>query len=175
MTNRRNRTLKPAIPFIFLSDTLGEQVFSATGEFHTWDTVAIKTTDFHYTVDDDRVTINRQGSGFYEIAFEVSWKTAEILRQIWTDIYINGAELKNSHVHTYVTGSAGQPTYRDQHVIHYIVYLNYKDYIQIKSQSSGSNVTTDPKSSRLSVKFIPIHGWDNNAGGNVNFRGGVMR
>ena len=169
------RTVKPAIPFIFLSDTGGEQVFSAVGEFHTWDKEAFKTSDFHYNLDDNRVQINRQGGGFYEITFEVSWKTTEILRQIWTDIYKNGVKLANSHVHTYVTGSAGQPTYRDQHVIHNVIYLEYKDYIQIKSQSSGSNVTTDPASSRLMIKFIPVHGWDNSVGGKTNYRGRVMR
>lgn len=171
----RYRTPSPAIPSIFLSDTDGEQVFSATGEFHTWDTIRFITSDFHYTTDDERITINRQGGGYYEILFQVSWKTEEILREIWSDIYINGVELKNSHVHTYVTGAGGSPTYRDQHVIHYVIYLNYKDYIQIHSESSGSNVTTDPKSSRLSIKFIAAKGWNNSAGGKERFKGGVMR
>jgi hypothetical protein len=175
MTNRRNRTLTPAIPFIFLSDATGAQCFDATGGFHTWDTIAFKTSDFHYTVDDDRVQINRQGSGWYEITFEVSWYTEQILREIKTDLYINGTLAINSHIHTYVTGAGGQPTYRDQHVLHYIIYLTYKDYIQIKSTASASGVCTDPASSRLMVKFIPIHGWNNDAGGRVNFRGGVDR
>ena len=173
--NTRNRTLTPVIPSIFLTDTDGEQVFSTVGEFHTWDTVVLKTSDFHYIVDGNRVQINRQGGGFYEISFEVSWKTTQILRQIWTDLYANGAKLVNSHAHTYVTGASGQPTYRDQHIIHYIVYLNYGDYVQVKSQSSGSNVTTDPESSRLIIKFIPIQGWDNNSGGKESYRGGVLR
>lgn len=165
MVNNRIRTIAPAIPAIFLSDTAGEQVFSATGEFHTWDTIMFKTTDFHYTIDSDKIILNRVSSGLYEISFEVSWKTEEILRQIWTDLYINGIKVLNSHVHTYVTGAGGQPTYRDQHVLHYIIYLNSKDYIQIKSQSSGTNVKTDPQSSRIIVKQIAMKGWDNGAGG----------
>lgn len=174
--NTRNRTLTPAIPSIFLTDIDGEQVFNnAALQYHTWDTVVFKTSDFHYTIDDDKVQINRQGGGFYEITFEVSWKTVQTLRDIYTDIHINGAELINSHVHTFVAGASGQSTYRDQHVIHYIVYLNYGDYIQIVSRGGGTNVTTDPKSSRLMIKFIPIQGWDNNSGGKESYRGGVLR
>lgn len=173
--NQRNKTVTPAIPLIFLSDASGEQVFgSAADQFHTWDTVVLKTSDFHYTVDDDRIIINRRSAGFYEITFEVSWKTVETLRQIWTDVFVNGVNLTNSHTHTFVAGSGGQPTYRDQHVIHYIIYLNPGDYIQLASRGNSTNVTTDPKSSRLIIKFIPLKGWNNDTGGKVRSKGGFI-
>jgi hypothetical protein len=172
---KRNRAITPAIPFIFLSDTDGEQVFgNVANQFHTWDNIILKTSDFIYVADMDKIRINKGGSGFYDITFEVSWKTVQTLREIWTDLYVNGVEVKDSHIHTFVAGAGGQPTYRDQHVLHYPIYLEYGDYIQIASRSSNTNVTTDPKSSRLIIKLIPMEGWNNRSGGYRRTQKGVF-
>lgn len=168
----RYRTITPAIPYIFLSDADGEQVFNnAANQFHTWDTTMFKTSDFIYVSDSSKIFINKQGSGLYEITFEVSWKTTELRAMlIYTDIYVNGVKLPNSRAHTYVDDSI-----RSQHTIHYITYLKRGDYVQIASRADDANVTTDSESSRLSVKFVAMKGWDNSHGGKENYRGEVVR
>ena len=177
MTNRRARELAPAIPFIQLYDS-GTQTFTTTGEFHTWDTTSFKTSDFHYNVDDDRVQINRQGGGWYEITFESSFTVgAAGFASAGSQVYINGEAVEGSKA-CGCGYDSGQGSVACACVtLHFIIYLNSKDYIQIKTTNSlgSEDMLTVPETSRLIVKFIPIKGWDNSAGGKVNFRGGVMR
>ena len=171
----RNRTATPAIPCIFLQDAGGDQCVTDTGGYQTWDTLVFKTSDFQYVLDDSKITILRGHSGYYEITFEVSYQTIQKLREVKTSLYKNGVELVNSLVHTFSTGAAGKPTYRDEHVLHYIVLLNKDDYVQIKTVGSGSDVCTIAETSRLIIKALPMDGWDNNRGGMKMVRGGVGR
>jgi len=175
MTNR-SRTNTPVIPSIQLYDS-DTQTFTTVGEFHTWDTIAFKTTDFHYIADEDKTTLELPSAGYYEITFESSFMIATGSASITSQIWLNGTAIDGSKACGCAYNS-GQANIACACVtLHFIVYLHAKDYIQIKTQNSlgSSDVVTVPEASRLIIKFIPTLGWDNSKGGNMNYRGGVVR
>ena len=173
---KRNRPITPAIPYLFISDTTGAQAFTNVGAWHTWDTIMFKTSEFIYLADDNRVLINKQGSGFYEITFEASfYVSSKLIRQVKTDLYKNGVIVANSHTHTTVSGSTDSDWNRDHQTIHYVIYLEKGDTIQVKTQTDTETVYTDPASSRLMINFIPLRGWNNSNGGRLRMRGEVAR
>ena len=173
----RTRTNKPVIPFIQLYDT-GTQTFTIVGEFHTWDTVNFKTSDFRYTSDDDKVVINVPSTGFYEVTFECSFTIGEAgFASASSQLYINGEAVEGSKA-SGCGYDSGQGSVSCACVtLHFIKYLNSKDYIQIKTTNSiaSKDMLTVPETSRLIVKFIPVKGWNNNAGGKFSYKGNVMR
>ena len=171
---RRNRVNTPVIPSIQLYDS-GTQTFTTAGEFHTWDTIAFKTSDFHYTVDDDRVIVQLPSTGYYEITFEGSFYSAGIA-SLTSQLYINGDAVEGSKVRGCAYYNQGTVACACM-TLHFIKYLNSKDYIQIETITSigSEDVLTTPETSRLIVKFIPTLGWNNSKGGNMNYRGGVVR
>lgn len=174
MTNR-NRTSTPVIPFIQLYDS-GTQTFTMAGEFHTWDTIVFKTSDLHYIADEDRVLVNIPSAGYYEITFECSFtKSGAGIAAATSQIYKNGVAVAGSKAVgcSYDTGQglAGCATM----TLHFIIYLKARDYIQIKTTASTNSMLSGLETSRLLVKFIPTQGWNNNNGGNTNYRGRVMR
>ena len=60
--------------------------------------------------------------------------------------------------------------------LHFILYLNANDYIQIKTTTALiGHMDSIANTSRLIVKFIPTRGWNNSSGGNINYKGEVMR
>jgi len=174
MTTRK-RTNTPVIPFIQLYDT-GSQTFTVAGEFHTWDTIDFKTSDFHYTEDDDRVSINIPSAGYYEITFECSFtKSGAGLGAATCQVYKNGVDVTGAKAIgcSYDTGQGAAAC--ACMTLHFIIYLKARDYIQIKTTASGNSLASGMETSRLLIKFIPTQGWNNNNGGNLNFRGGVER
>jgi hypothetical protein len=58
------------------------------------------------------------------------------------------------------------------------VYLEGHDYIQIKTVTDNADsVYSLAETSRIMIKWLPVKGWNNNAGGNekTSYRGGVFR
>ena len=175
MTNRK-RISTPVIPLIQLYDT-GTQTFTIAGEFHTWDSVAFKTSDFHYIEDDDRVFINVPSAGYYEITFECSFiKDDNIgVSSATSQVYKNGEAVTGAQAIgcSYETGQTKVSCACI--TLHFIIYLKAKDYIQIKTTASANNMLSECETSRLVIKFIPTDGWNNNSGGNKNYRGRIER
>jgi len=174
MTNRK-RTNTPVIPFIQLHDT-GLQVFTTVGEFHTWDNISFKTSDFHYTEDDDRVLINIPSAGYYEVTFECSFtKSGAGLGAAVCTLYKNGEVVTGATAVgcAYDTGQGAAACACI--TLHFIIYLKGRDYIQVKTTASADSLISGSQTSRLLVKFIPTQGWNNDNGGNTNYRGRVSR
>lgn len=172
----RNRNVTPAIPFIQLCDEDGGLSITAIGVFHTWDTQSFKTSNFHYNLDSDRVYIKKNSAGYYEITFDCSFGTnTNDTIDIDTQIYKNGIAVDNSV--TRVTASAaGQiPTYYASQTLHFILFLEKGDYVQIKSTASANSVSTIGETSRLIIRFIPMEGWNNSHAGREQQSGGVLR
>ena len=171
----RNRSNTPVIPFIQLYDT-GTQTFTMAGEFHTWDTIDFKTSDLHYTVDDDRVLVNVPGAGYYSITFECSFtKSGAGLGMATSQIYKNGIAITGAKAVgcSYDTGQ-GQAACACM-TLHFTTYLKAKDYIQVKTTASSNSLLSGLETSRLLIEYVPTQGWNNNSGGNQNYRGRVMR
>lgn len=178
----RKRVLKPATPYLLLHDDVGGQVFMPpNGDFITWDNIKIKTNQFHYTADDDRVQINTNQSGFYEIVFECSYSGSHF-SNIEATLYKNGVIVDGADTHCF----CGQISYYNgqaytnavgygSHTLTYVLFLEQNDYIQIKIKPTGYNATTLEDSSRLLVKFVPLRGWNNKTAGKFNDKGGVLR
>ena len=174
MTDRK-RTNTPVIPFIQLYDNTGLQSFTIAGEFHTWDSISFKTSDFHYTEDDDRVMINVPSAGYYEITFECSfYKDGSGFGSASSQVYVNGEGLTGSKACGcgYDTGQGYAACACV--TLHFITYLKGRDYIQIKTTASDDMISVC-ETSRLLIKFIPTQGWNNDNGGNTNYRGRVSR
>jgi len=175
MTNSRTRTNKPVIPFIQLYDK-GTQTFTVAGEFHTWDTIDFKTSSFRYASDDDKIVINIPNAGYYEVTFECSfYKSGAGIGTGTSQLYKNGSAVEGAKAIgcSYDTGQG--LTGCSCITLHFIIYLNSREYVQIKTTSSANSLISNLETSRLLIKFIPTYGWNNNSGGNMNYHGDIMR
>lgn len=175
MVHGTNKLSTPVIPSIQLYDA-GTQTFTVAGEFHTWDTISFKTSDFHYVADDDRVMVQLPSTGYYEIMFECSFtKSGAGLGTATCQIYKNGVAVSGAKAVgcSYDTGQGSAAC--ACMTLHFIMYLNARDYIQIKTTASANSLLSGLETSRLVIKFIPTRGWNNNFAGNINYKGEVMR
>ena len=175
MPHGANKLSKPVIPCAQLWDT-GLQVFTTVGEFHTWDNIAFKTSDFHYVADDDRIVLHRPSTGYYEVTFECSFtKSGAGFGAAVCSLYKNGIVVPGATaVGCGYDSGQGQASCACV-TLHFILYLKGNDYLQIKTTASANSMISGSQTSRLIVKFIPTRGWDNSSGGNINYRGEVMR
>lgn len=170
----RNRDRYPAIPFIMLWDDDGAQNFDSVGAFHTWDIQEIQTSHFQYDPDNDRIYLNRISAGYYEITFECSFDTDYGGVVIFTSqLYKNGTAVNGAK--TTSTAAGGQYPHYASQSLHHIIYLERGDYIQIETKSTAQSVDSIAETSRLLVKFIPVHGWNNSNAGRIDYRGEVLR
>lgn len=172
----RNRNLRPAIPFIQLYDAGGNQLLNG-GIFHTWDTTSFKTSSFIYVLDSNKITLNRNSTGYYKVTFECSFFTYENDNiKILTRLYKNGSLLNGGYVLSTVSGDGGQGmTIATSVSLTLIVQLEKGDYIQVYSLPTANGAYTYAHSSRITIEFIPMRGWDNNKGGLELLRGGIER
>lgn len=157
----RNRVVIPAVPYLFIADANGYQCFDFAGAFHTWDTIIFQTSEFDYIADNNKINIFK--SGYYEITFEASWYGPATIKNVETDIYKNGAKVANSHSHIIVDVDT------QYQAIHFVLYLECGDYIQIKTCGGTPNVCTDAASSRLIIKFVTMKDWNNRRAGSVKY------
>lgn len=172
----RNRNLNPAIPLIQVYDETGNQLLDG-GIFHTWDTTSFITSNFQYVSDSNKITCKRNSTGYYKVTFECSFYTTVASRmQILSSIYKNGTQLKGTYALATVEGDGGQSMeIATSLTITFIVQLEKGDYIQVYSLPTGNSIYTYQNSSRLTIEFIPMRGWDNGRGGKEFIRGGFER
>jgi hypothetical protein len=173
----QNNELTPSVPCVFIYDVGGGQVFTTSGVFHTWDTIKIKTSGLHYTADDDRITLLTNTSGLFIFEFECSFSSSANDTDLYvtTNIYKNAVLLAGSTSITGLTGGGQAALVRTCQSIHYIIYLEKDDYIQIKSTASGNTATSTANTSRLMINFLPMRGYDNDKAGRISFKGEIMR
>jgi len=159
--------IRPAIPFLFLYDTGGNQTFD--GAFLTWDTVKIKSDHFQYKSDDDRISLKTNSAGLFKLHFECSLDVSAGNTRF--SIYKNGSELSGSYSETY-SGTIGQTGIYEFVSIEYVLYLEKGDYVQIYGDNiNGTDGQSTPSSSRLIIEFLPMYGWDNASGGREDYKG----
>ena len=173
-----NNLITPAVPCLFVYDITGGQSFNATGAYHTWDTIKIKTSGFHFSADDNRFTLLTNTSGLFNLEFDCSFYTLDSDDDLYltTGIYKNGTVLSGSVSVIGITGAASQAVkVRNSQSIHYIVYLERDDYIQVKTTASANAGISIANSSRLLINFLPMHGYDNGKAGRLQFKGEIMR
>ena len=173
-----NNDITPAIPYLFAYDNTGNQTITDSGVWITWDTVKIKTSHFNYTADDDRVQLKTNSSGLFKIEFDCSFLTYDEDNDMYitVELYKNGSALDGSKTATGVTGAGSQTPYiLNNQSLHYVVYMEKNDYIQVKATTSAGEALTLSDTSRLIINFIPMQGWDNSSGGRTQYSGGVMR
>ena len=172
-----SRSPKPSIPSILLWDNGGNQAFTSTGEFHTWDTEQIKTSHFYYKLDGTKIILNNNQQNMYEVTFECSFYTyLAATIALNSDIYKNGVIVDGSQAKITLTGSGQAAVVRNCLSIHFLLYLKGGDYIQIKSITNNVNaVLSTADTSRLMINFMPIRGWDNSKAGRIEYKGMVMR
>ena len=174
--NAQEKNLKTATPLIFLYNASGNQAFNSSGAFHVWDTVEIKTSDFIYTPDTNKIYCGNTINGIYKITFNCSFLDSDEESSIVvSQIFKNGTAVTGSSV---ADGgvSCNQAGYYSQSIV-YFIYLTKGDYIQMYTYAPASSGTIYALSdtSRLSIEFVPMQGWNNSSGGQTNYRGGVMR
>ena len=160
------------IPYIYLYDIIGGQVID--GSYLTWDKTKIKTTHFQYTSDTDKIILGSNSSGYFLIDFQVSLTASGAGAIAYFDIYKNGTIVEGSRTYISVI-YYGQTVWNQSGIIICPVYLEKSDYIQIKGSVVGGSPTTVANTSRLLISFIPMAGWDNSAGGRIDYKGSVER
>lgn len=171
MTNQRNRTLAPAIPYMFLH-CVDETVITNVPTAMVWGHADIMTSDLHYVEGDDRVTVNRDGEGLYEVTVSlcVEKKTANPGHSI-IQLYVNGVMLDCAETH----GLMGGAEQHSNAVLIYTVYLNVGDYVQTFVSVDNGSGLIEANTGRFCMKGLSMQGWDNNLGGKERIRGGVSR
>lgn len=145
---------------------------TATPTAITWGCCPIKTSELHYACSDDRVVVKRGGAGIYEIdASACVEKAGGAPTHSVLQLYINGAYVCCSDAHG-IIGTAGQHTNAD---LHYSVYLNEGDYVQIYISQDAGTGTVEDDTGRFCMKRLPMRGWNNDSGGIRKIRGERMR
>jgi hypothetical protein len=171
----QNNMITPAVPCVFLYDT-GEQTFTTSGVYHIWNTIKIKTSGFHYTADDDRITLLTNTSGLFNVEFDCSYYTTandtDVI--VTTDLYKNGVRLDGGTCISIVSGS-GSPIIRTCQTIHYIIYMQKDDYLQVLTTTSANTTIQSGNTSRLLINFLPMNGYDNGKAGRIQFKGEILR
>jgi len=170
--------LRPAIPTLFAFDDVGSQTVNDSGVWLTWDTVKIKTSHFQYAIDDDKVELKTNSSGIFSVEVDCSFITYDNDndKYITVELYKNGSALDGSKTATGITGAGSQTAYiLNNQSLHYMVYLEKGDYLQVKATASSGTAITLSDTSRILMQFIPMQGWDNSSGGRIDYKGGVMR
>jgi len=173
-----NNQITPAIPTIFLYDNDGNIEVTSSGIWLTWDTVEVKTSHFNYVADDDRIQLNTNSSGFMSIEVDCSFITynEDDDKYVTVELYKNGSALNGSKTVTGITGAGSQTAYiLNNQSLHYIVYLEKDDYLQVKASTSAGTAYTLSDTSRILITFIPMQGWNNSSGGRTDYKGGVLR
>ena len=161
--------INSAIPYIVLFDVIGAQ--DIDGSFLTWDSVKTCSSHFLYTIDTDKIFLATNSSGLFEVTFDVSLTGMAVNH---FEIYKNGVLIPESCM--YVSPMVGgQSPYVESGSLHYVVFLQRNDYIQIKGSTAGGNGATIGNTCRLFIKGLPMLGFNNDSGGRVMYRGGVMR
>lgn len=165
MVCNRNRTLHSFIPHLFAYDSTGGQSFTNAGQFHTWDTTKYKTKHINYVSDTIKICIKK--TGMYEVKHDMSIETNHTgISKIDTYVYINGVVVNGSRVQNSCYDSGQGDVVVSCQTLVCSVYLEYGDYIQIYSvTNNGDSTYTMPDSSRITVKYIDMVGWDNSRGG----------
>jgi len=165
MTRKRN--LRAGIPYLFVRDEGGGQTID--GSFLTWDTVVTKTTNFIYPEDANKVRMRINTAGYYEVTFNISLSGNG---NAYFDIYVNGVAQTGSRVYCGPVTS-GQDYWYDSCSLKFTVFLQNEDYVQIKGTMLTGTGETIANTSRLSIKYVPMHGWDNEKGGVKRRIGGI--
>lgn len=168
MTNRRNRTLAPTRPYIFLHG-VDDAVVTSVPIALNWGHIDIITSELHYVENDDRVVVRRGGAGLYEITVSlcVEKKTANPGHSV-IQLYVNGVTLCCAVTHGYMGGA-------EQHsnaVMIYTVYLNEGDYIQTYVSVNNGSGQIEPSTGRFRMKGLSMRGWNNESGGRDRVKGG---
>ena len=184
----RYTTAHPAIPSIILYRN-DYQLFTNAGQFHIFDTVVYKTSHFHYNCEsggigsgeseakNSKIRLENNQQNMYEVTFECSFTTNTAENVIvYSQIYKNGVAVAGSRTYTNCSGAAQSAVNIANVSIHYILYLEGGDYIQVKTITNSANaIQSYTQSPRLMINFIPIRGWDNSKAGRVEYKGRVMR
>jgi len=161
--------INPAIPYISLYDAGGGQTIN--GSYLTWDGIKCKTSHFTYEEDDDRVQLSVNSSGLFEITFNISLSGNG---NNYFEIYKNGSLISESRMYV-CPPTVGQTSYYDSGSLHYVVFLQKDDYIQIKGTCAAGSGETIANTSRLTVRFLPMRNWDNGKAGRPQWNGDIVR
>ena len=165
-------TLKPAVPTFYAFDAEGGEQLNTIGINLTWDTVKIKTSEFEYTTDTDRIYMQSNTSGFYRITYKIIVGSSSVAtNQIGAEITVNGESIDQSMSYEALPFQSAFTTLQAVTV----VYLKKGDYIQLNGWTETGIVATEEFGAMILIEFIPMHGWDNSTGGQEVFKGGVIR
>ena len=163
--NTRNRQMNPVVPYIFLHG-VDDAVVNTVPTALVWGHMDFKTSELHYVLGDDRVTVNRHGAGIYEITVSlcVEKKTANPGHSI-IELYVNGVALTCAVTHGYMGGVAEH----GNAVMIYSVYLDVGDYIQTFVYVNNGSGQIEPSTGRFRMKGISMEGWNNRRAGSSKY------
>lgn len=168
----RSREISPATPFMSLQTRDISFGISAPG-WVVFDTINSMTSHFNYILLKPKIFINY--AGYYEIVYEISiYPYSGVLNYCYF-------KLLDFDTQVAIPGSCGYINFTkggaDSLTVHSYKYFERGETIGFAAYPSagGGMAATMPGSIRLSIKFIPQRGWNNNKGGQIEFKGGVMR
>jgi hypothetical protein len=167
----RYRNPAPAIPFILLHGTIDLEI-TTTPTALTWDNAQFITSDFAFTDDGTRVTINKGGEGLYMLYLNagVEKKTGNPTHCEFI-VYKNGIETVCCHGHSMI----GAGSEHSDVALISCLQLAVGDYVEIYASVDAGTGNLEEDTARLILEGLPTKGWDNNHGGLLRIRGGVDR
>jgi len=166
----RNRTVNPAIPFIFVHGAIAGVVTDVATAM-TFDHTHFRTSDFQFTNGDCKVILrlNANASGIYKIfACAGVEKKAGNPTILIMQLYVNGVAC-----HCVSHGVVGVGAGHSDCVLIGAHHLYPGDYVEIYLSVDVGSATLEDDSARLMIEALPMEGWDNRHGGKKRLRGGL--
>ena len=171
----RERLIAPATPFLSVQQR--DNTWALNADTFVWfDTINSITSHFEI-IGEEKILIHH--SGFYEICFEAS---SYLYSGLLDYIYYQIEEFETK---TPIPGSRGYipmsgAKQEDVHsvTIHCYAFLEKDSAIGVAAyvgNGGGTAAETVAGSGRLTIQFMPTRGWNNSAGGHIEYKGGVMR
>jgi len=168
----RNRTMKPALPFIFIHEAESFVVTDTPAPI-TWGHVLYGTSDFHHSDGDTKVVVRRgiDTEGIYEIfAMAGAVKKAGNPTELVLELYVNGVAIPCCQAHA----SVGAGVQHSDAVLITAKFLHIGDYIEVYVSVDDGSATIENVTARLMMQALQMRGWNNNNAGNLRVRGDVI-
>jgi len=180
-TRDRSQDATTAIPCIYITRTTDQ--CHGGNAWHEFDTEVMKTSHFSYNANFTKIRLDK-GEGYYEIIFECSYElytTEHRLITLKDTIYLNGSAIPDASSWTgfgeyYNADGQLYEDFLGNNKIHIIQYLKPGDEIKVYMDTKWNYAACAVADTcRLIIRFLPMHGWNNSSGGQLEYKGGVMR
>jgi len=126
-----------------------------------------------------KIYLKRNMYGLFKVTLEVTveWETEEEGRVDFILRKNGGSAAIDFDAQVALSGHLGSSSYQPANTVSltYIIPLEKNDYIEIAYSRDGDEPSIIENGGRILIEFISTYGFNNNAGGRIHYRGGIIR